>query len=262
MEITSLGFRTDVALLAASGSEITDHGTHLVVRTPSNPGFHWGNFLLLPAPPGPGDAARWAALFAMEFPDTKHLAFGVDGVDGRAGLPAEHAALGLTAEVSTVLTAAQLRPPSTAPGAEVRALTGDDDWQQALTLEFACHGLPANERARRFAERRVAGFRAQCEAGNGSWVGAFVAGRLRAGAGLFTAGPTLARFQNVATHPDFRRRGLASAVLRHAARHALPDGPTTRTLVIVADPDYHAVRLYRSLGFMDTEHQVQLHRAS
>nr|MBA2558703.1 GNAT family N-acetyltransferase [Propionibacteriales bacterium] len=32
------------------------------------------------------------------------------------------------------------------------------------------------------------------------------------------------------------------------------------TLVMVADPDYPAIRLYRSLGFVDTETQLQAER--
>lgn len=260
MQIESLGFRTDVMVLRMGGSVVADRGTHLVVRTPANPGFHWGNFLLVPAAPQPGDAARWSALFAAEFPDAAHRAYGVDGTDGVAGLAgdtAEHRALGVTPDVSTVLTAERLIPAAAAPQADVRALTSDDDWRQALDLEYACFGQPADDAARRYAERRVASYRALCEAGHGRWVGAFVDGRLRAGAGLFADGTGPARYQQVATHPDFRRRGLASAVLRHAAALALRD-PGTRTLVIVADPEDEAVRLYRALGFAEVERQVQL----
>ncbi|MFJ3667309.1 GNAT family N-acetyltransferase [Streptomyces sp. NPDC090106] len=260
MEITSLGFRTDVSLLELGGSVVTDRGSHLVVRTPANPGFHWGNFLVFDTPPRPRDAARWSALFAAEFPETKHRAFGVDGTDGALGDIAEREKLGVTAAVNTVLTADRLALSTEPPQADIRALSSDDDWLQALELSFACHGLPSDDNGRRFAERRVAGYRSLCEAGHGNWIGAFVEGRLRAGAGLFAAGPELARFQNVETHPDFRRRGLASAVIHHAAQHAVPD-PGVRTLVIVADPDDHAIRLYRALGFADTERQVQLDRA-
>ena len=35
----SLGFRTDLALLALGGSEIEDRGRHGVVRTPANPTY-------------------------------------------------------------------------------------------------------------------------------------------------------------------------------------------------------------------------------
>jgi ribosomal protein S18 acetylase RimI-like enzyme len=184
----------------------------------------------------------------------------VDGVGGLLGDIAEREALGVTAEVNTVLTAGRLVPSVAAPQADIRVLSSDDDWRQALELDFACYGLPSDDDSRRFAERRVAGYRSLCEAGHGCWIGAFVEGRLRAGAGLFAVGSGLARFQNVETHPDFRRRGLASAVIHHAAQHALLD-PGVRTLVIVADPDDHAIRLYRALGFVDTERQVQLHTA-
>ncbi|MET7848539.1 GNAT family N-acetyltransferase [Streptomyces avermitilis] len=260
MKIVSLGFRTDLMLLEMGGSVVTDHGTHVVVRTPANPGFQWGNFLLFEVPPQRGDAPRWSALFEAEFPEVKYRAFGVDGVAGLVGDTAEHQVLGVTAEVNTVLTADRLVSPVAAPQADVRVLTGDDDWRQSLELHFACYGLPSDSDGRHFAERRVAGYRSLCEAGNGSWIGAFVEGRLCAGAGLFSDGSGLARFQNVETRPDFRRRGLASAVIHHAAQRALL-APGIRKLVIVADPDDHAIRLYRALGFVDTERQVQLHKA-
>jgi len=255
--LQSLGFRTDVMLLECGGSVVIDRGPYLVVRTSANPGFRWGNYLLFPQPPRPGEEARWSALFEAEFPRASHQAFGVDGKAGEAGDPAVHRALGVTAEVNTVLIAQRLAPPRTVPEAEIRALTGDDDWAQALELHVACYGEPSDKEARLFMERQVAGYRYLCEAGHGRWIGAFLDGRLRAAAGLFTLGFGLARFQNVQTHPDFRRRGLASAVLLHAGRQVL-GGARAHTLVIVADPADAAIRLYRSLGFMEAEQQVQL----
>ena len=51
MEIQGLGWRTDLALLEISGSVLEDRGDHLVVRTPDNPTFWWGNFLMLAGSP-------------------------------------------------------------------------------------------------------------------------------------------------------------------------------------------------------------------
>src|SRR3954452_20087955 len=86
MDIASLAVRTDLAMLEHSGSLVEDHGTHLVVRTPDNPTYWWGNFLLLPAPPADTDRAReWLATFESEFPGTRHRTFGIDGSDGDAG---------------------------------------------------------------------------------------------------------------------------------------------------------------------------------
>jgi ribosomal protein S18 acetylase RimI-like enzyme len=259
--IRSLGFRTDVMLLGLGGSVIDDRGTYVVVRTPANPGFWWGNFLLYGTPPRRGDAARWEADFVREFPTTGHRAFGVDGGEGETGDEAAHRALGVTADVSAVMTADRLRagPDSTALPAdtEIRPLAGEADWAQALRLRLAAVETPSTEDHRLFAERRVAGHRALCEEGHGAWFGAFVGGELRAGAGVFTNGSGLARFQNVETHPDFRRQGLATAVVHDAGAYALGD-PHVHTLVIVAEPSYPAIRIYRSLGFEETERQVQL----
>jgi hypothetical protein len=53
VRITSLGFRTDVALRVLEGAKVTDRGDYLIIRTPDNPDFWWGNFLLLARLPGP-----------------------------------------------------------------------------------------------------------------------------------------------------------------------------------------------------------------
>ena len=116
MRVTSLGFRTDVALRVLEGAQTTDRGDYLVVRTPDNPDFYWGNFLLLGAWPGPGTGDGWLARFAAEFPRARHVALGVDsvdehGADGDAEVPAEFLAAGLEPERVTVLTCADVRPP-------------------------------------------------------------------------------------------------------------------------------------------------------
>ena len=47
MEIRSLGLRTDLVLLRLGGSVVEHHDDHVVVRTPDNPTYWWGNFLLV-----------------------------------------------------------------------------------------------------------------------------------------------------------------------------------------------------------------------
>lgn len=263
MDVISLGFRTDVMLREIAGSAVEDCGTHVVVRTPENPGYWWGNFVLCAGPPRPGDAERWAETFAREFPDAGHLAIGLDGTDGEVGDPDGLARLGAETESLAVLTADRLTAPATpAPGADVRPLTGDADWAQAAELRLACQddGEQTSAEHRLFAARKLAEDRRLSEAGYGAWFGAFVDGRLRSSAGLFTDGRGLARYQDVDTHPGFRRRGFATSVVYEAGRWGLTQ-LRARTLVIVADPEHHAIRIYRALGFADTERQVRLQRA-
>jgi ribosomal protein S18 acetylase RimI-like enzyme len=69
----------------------------------------------------------------------------------------------------------------------------------------------------------------------------------------------LARFQNVETRPEARGRGLAGTLVHHVSRYGF-DELGAQTLVMVADPDYLAIRIYRSVGFTETETMLQAER--
>ena len=43
--------------------------------------------------------------------------------------------------------------------------------------------------------------------------------------------------------------------MHHVSRYGLDELPAEYALVMVADPDYSAIRIYRSVGFVDTESQ-------
>jgi predicted GNAT family acetyltransferase len=60
----------------------------------------------------------------------------------------------------------------------------------------------------------------------------------------------------VQTHPDDRGRGIASTLVHRASEYGLTE-LRAHTLVMVADPDYLAIRIYRALGFADTEVQLR-----
>jgi predicted GNAT family acetyltransferase len=77
--------------------------------------------------------------------------------------------------------------------------------------------------------------------------------------GLFRAGSGLARFQSVETRPEARGRGLAGTLVHHVSGYGFAE-LEARTLVMVADPAYLAIRVYRSVGFAETESQLQAER--
>lgn len=260
MHVTSLGYRTDLMLRALEGSQVTDHGDHLVIRTPANPGYWWGNFLLLAQPPRPAETGRWLAAFATQFPAADHLALGIDGTDASGLDPAGLLAAGLVAEHYTVLTATTVHDPPHPPGpAAFRQLAGDDDWRQAAALRAACQQDEPGGAAE-FIAARIAAERALTEAGHGAWFGAFRDGLLLAQLGLIWGDGRIARYQNVETHPAARRQGLAGTLVCQAGRHGR-EAAGVAELVIVADPDDAAIRVYHSVGFTDTEVQTGFLRA-
>ena len=260
MNVSSLGFRTDLALLERAGSTVEDRGDHLVVRSPGNPGFYWGNFLLLDHVPGADRVEEWLDRFAAAFPEARHRSFGFDtqgSVDDLSGFAAQ----GFGVDASTVMTASSVHLPAR-PNAEAtcRALQSDNDWLQSVELRIACDDFDQSVSHREFVTRRASSNRALVAAGHGQWFGAFLGDTLAAQMGLVIAAPGLARFQSVETHPEHRGRGLAGTLAHHVSGYGFSE-LEAKTLVMVADPDYLAIRIYRAIGFTDSEVQLQAEQA-
>lgn len=262
MDVASLAFRTDLALRRIAAAQIDDRGDHLVVRSPDNPLFWWGNFLLLASAPPADDVDAWLGRFAAEFPGAKHVAIGIDGTAGTAADVAEFARRGFHVDAASVMTASDVREPARPNrDADCRQLHSDDDWAQSIELELrSFDDGTAPSLQREFVTARKASSRRLVADGHGAWFGAFLDGRLVAQLGLVRADGELARYQTVETDPAFRRRGLAGTLVHRAAQYGLGE-LGARTLVMVADPDAEAIRIYRALGFDDTEVQLQVERA-
>jgi ribosomal protein S18 acetylase RimI-like enzyme len=257
MQVASLGFTTDLMVRQMEGSSLADQGDYIVVRTPANPAYYWGNFVLAGA--DVADHERWLAVFAREFPGAQHVAIGLDG-----GAPSDEAlagyrAAGMEAEFEQVLVATHMDVPAPPLRAACRPLRSDDDWAQALELNQDCAERTDDEH-RLFIRMRTGQQRELSRLGRAVWFGAFVDDRVRSSLGLVSNGPGLARYQHVETHPDFRRRGLARTLVATAGRYGLGE-LGARKLVIIADLGYHAIDLYRSLGFADADTQVSLLRS-
>jgi hypothetical protein len=259
VRVISFGFRTDLALRALEGSQITDRGDYLVIRSPDNPDHWWGNFILLSRAPEPRTGGAWLARFAAEFPAASHVAIGVDTTDDQVAVPEAFLAAGLELQRAIVLTAPDVRPPSHPNGeAEIRVLASEADWRQSVDLSVRCFdgGEP-----RDYLDRRAAARRRLTQAGAGAWFGAFADGRLLAQLGLFDVGDGYARYQHVETDPMARRRGLAGTLVWHAGRYGR-EVLGAHTLVIVADPADVAIRIYRACGLADLQSQISYERPS
>ena len=260
MEIRSLGYRTDLIFPRFDG-QILDRGTYLVIRTPANPTYYWGNFLLFADPPGQGDLQRWKVLFAREIglpPQVGHYAFGWDTVGGETGLVQPFLDEGFNLSQSHVLTARQVNPPPKYNRqVAIRPLAEDWEWQQAGRNQVLCRQAGHSEAEyQSFKRDQMQRFRRMTVAGLGHWFGAFLEGQLVADLGVFTDGP-VGRFQDVGTHPDYRRRGICGALVHQASLYAF-EKMYVQTLVMVADEHYFAAKIYESVGFQPREHQVGL----
>lgn len=253
------GWATDLAVLTLTGSTVQDRGDHLVVRTPANPGYRWGNFVLVTDPGAVAEADRWVTAFGTHFPDADWLAIGL------VRSPEDHGAWrahGLAVEVDGVLTTSS--PPREAPlpaGSTARRLHGDD-WDRVLERALAENRRtgkedPAAHQA--YARRLVSARRELSERDQAAFFGAFVGGQLVADLGIVRCGAD-ARYQSVSTDDAHRGRGLASHLLGVAARWAGERG--CRRWVIVTEADNPAARVYRRAGFEPDVGSAQVYRAA
>ncbi|MEZ4633359.1 MAG: GNAT family N-acetyltransferase [Deinococcales bacterium] len=254
--LRSLALQTDLFFTHFEG-EVIDKKDYLVVLTPKNPSYHWGNYLIFKEAPKQGDFDLWQAIFQDEvlkrLPEVSHQLFAWDDPLGSEGEVADFLAGGFRLEHSLALSTQQPIPP-VKPNHDIscRPLNSDADWQQAFENQVACRDLSYEEVGYRlFKERQMKRYRDMAEAGLGSWYGAFLGKCLVADLGIFV-GPSsagsLARYQSVGTHPHYRRQGICGTLVYQSAQLAQQQNEIKR-FVMVADEHYHAARIYESVGF-------------
>jgi ribosomal protein S18 acetylase RimI-like enzyme len=258
MKVESLGYRTDLFFPRFDG-EIIDRTEYLVVKTPRNPTFYWGNFLLFPAPPAEGDLERWQDLFRKEIgvpPQVRHQSFGIDGVDGLAGEWRPFQEAGFRLDLAVVLTSKSLfSPMKYCDEVEVRPLKQDWEWQAALDNHVLSRSEDQEEVAYRvFSSRQLDRYRAMASAGCGAWYGAFINDQLVADLGIYVC-DGVARFQSVGTHPEYRRRGICGTLVFESSKKAQTQFAINE-FVIVAEAGSHAAGIYERLGFEMREQQI------
>lgn len=251
----TLTFGTDLIFWRENG-RVTDRGDYIVIETPDDPTYYFGNLLIFARAPRDGDAPRWRELFAKELghkEGIRHEAFEWVVRDGVEAEIAGFTAAGFVHEENVALEATAVNPPPHVNDEIViRAIESDEEWRAVEENQVACREEGWAEAPYRDHIARAFGqYRRMIAGGLGAWYGAFLDGRLAADLGLFWDGRR-GRFQRVGTHPDFRRRGICGTLVHEICRSTLDERGLER-LVMVADENYHAARIYASVGFRPTE---------
>jgi len=248
MLVRSLGLATELGLFATR-SQVVDRDDYLVVTTPDDPSYYYGNLLVLPAAPQVGEVAYWTRRFRDELggnPQIRHVTLSWDGTSGDAGAVDEMTAAGFVIEHVQVMAAADVHAPEI--DLELRPL-GNDELARTAELAYQIGDLHTDSH-RRFLARRAAWQRDLVVRGTATFWGAFDGDALVGSLGLVALGER-ARYQDVQTAPGHRKRGIASALLARAAAKARAEG--AGTLVIVAAPGSAASRVYERAGFATVE---------
>ncbi|WLQ11247.1 GNAT family N-acetyltransferase [Hahella aquimaris] len=259
----SLGLQTDLMFSRYSGV-VEDVGRYVVITTPSNPNYYFGNYLLLKTPPR---ADQWTDL-ELDFaryvgapPRIKHFAFQwrvsdeEDGADMSGFMQRGYEYM--ECAVLTAKQSALSEPQKINAEVNVRMLQSEKDWRAWYELELQERDVdqPMEEYVA-FLQGVRDMYRSMIVAGRGNWFGAFQQGELVGSVGLFFD-ERIGRFQNVLTKSSHRSRGICHALVYAIAKAGFDRADI---LVMVADENYHAARIYESLGFQPSERQASLCR--
>lgn len=255
--LRSLAYRTDVFLAGING-EVIDRDRYVVIRTPSNPDFWWGNFLLHREPPTPDVAL---ADHARELPNPRSTLIAWDRHDGEKGHADQFLPLGFVIDVSAILTARAsdlVRPPRFNERVVVSPIETDADWAAARVCQinaFAPRRSGSLADLETFIDHQHASFRSMQRRRLGRWWAARIDGETAGVLGLVRVDDSLGRFQLVGVDPRFGRAGVCSTLVHEVARRALVE-EGLGTLVMAADASYYAAKVYESVGFRLTEELV------
>lgn len=247
----SLGFRTEMIFHQFDGV-VKDYKDYLVVKTPLNPGFMFGNLLLFYKAPTTGTLEKWKTLFKKEFqdlPEVKHITFLWDSPSEGPGDTSELSAAGFKVDFSIVLTAQSVHQPVKFNSEmEVRKIETDKEWKDVTEAQILSKSNEYDEKSYRlFKESQMNRYREMSIQGLGNWFGAFANGQLVGDLGLFREND-VGRFQSVETHPDYRRQGICGTLVYESAKFGF-NSMNLKELVMVADENYHAAKIYESVGF-------------
>ena len=253
MKIESIGRGSELVIGLYEG-ELIERDSYFVLQTPSNREYFWGNYLIFKSAPKPGSLVEWKRIFDEEFPCYKephHYAFTwLEPVN--IELP-EFKEEGFEYERTTVLIADSIiKSKNMNQEVEIRKLDTDEDWEMVYEIGLLCADPNLiKEDYKVFQRSKISNYRAMIRDSHGHWYGAFIGKQLVGDLGLFFK-DGIGRYQAVQTHPDHRGQGICQRLLYESALEGLTSGRAEQ-LVILADPDYFAKKIYEKVGFKEHE---------
>lgn len=247
MELKSLALKTDLIFVKQDG-EILDRGKYLVVRTTSNPNFFWGNLIIFDNAPKTDALGDWVKIFDKELTDSRiyHKTFAWDSEEIGDIKPFEEA--GYKFEKSVVLTATknQIIAPIK-QNLHIRIFPiKESGWREVISIQSEINPQYAS-----FYAKQALTYQKMVKDGLGEWFGAYLGDVLVGSLGIFKENK-IGRYQIVSTHPNYQRQGICGTLVYKTAQHAFSHMGIEK-LVMVADENYHAARIYESVGFRPTE---------
>jgi GNAT superfamily N-acetyltransferase len=132
---------------------------------------------------------------------------------------------------------------------DIRPITGDEAWQAFGALQDLSWREYTSGAGRPYEENVPRGLTQSNRSKSPParyWL-AYVDGRARAYCASWVGIEGVGQVEELFTYPDFRHRGLATALIHHCVSACRAEG--SGPIVIVADPSGTAMRMYAAMGF-------------
>lgn len=255
MKINLLSHKTDLIISSFSG-EVIDRNNYIVIKTPSEPNYFWGNYLLFPKEPEKGDYQKWINIYKSEFVNKpSFLTFTWDS--SIEGLVEEFINNNFKLSKYWVLSTQKVNKPSKYNNnIEIRELKTENDWEQYIDVHINENWYLSSQSQKLFLESQRESAKRIVQSGKGKRFGAFLENKLVGEAGIYYEG-NLGRYNQISTHQNFRRQGICGTLIYKISKIAF-ENMGIETLVIVADEEYHATKIYMDVGFKVCEKQISL----
>lgn len=258
MAINSLGLKTNLHLNSMS-SEITYKKNYIVIKTPSRPDFIWGNYIIITNLPKQNQYHQLTSIFKHEITtdsiDFISIAFDIN-LTNDININ-DFVEKGFNVFVTKILIATKVFIPKAMNREIIVKEFEEKNWEDYIDIHYEDDWHYGNKDEQiEFLRKEADAFKKLVFSGRAKRYGAFIKDKIIADVGVFWENG-IARFNNVSTHRDKRRIGACSTLI-YIVSSELLQNKEIKTLVMEADEEYHAAKIYESIGFHPLEKLICL----
>ncbi len=260
MKLISLALKTNL-ILDRQSSIVEEKKNYIVVTTPQRPNYFWGNYIIMKEPPQIGCFDDWLDIFENEIGTRKERGFVAITFDSKVNTKvnlSDFKKNNFDVQMSKILSTNTIKMPAKYNSDfQIKPFSSEDHWESYVEIHFTpSWGYGCDKQQKLFLQDSAKSFKKVVDQGCAMRYGAFLNGKMIAELGVFWE-EGIARFNNVATHRKFQRMGACSTLVYEVSKKILSN-KNINILVMEADEDYHAAKIYESIGFVPKQKLVAL----
>ncbi|BBH51874.1 GNAT family N-acetyltransferase [Fluviispira sanaruensis] len=246
MSEIALGLKTDLMFFDFSKNKI-EKEDYFVLKTPHNPEFFWGNYLLFKKPPCQGDFEKWTESFQKEFAqikDINHMTFSWEEIGNEVEIDKfKDADFDFNETIVLMANKDNIHCKYLNPEIVCRRIVTDEDWDNILEFQLNTNERIPEKKFKTYIIKKMKDFRTFSESGLGFWYAAYINNNIISDLGLYW-NSEIARYRDIKTQKEYRKKGISQTLIAFAAHDSKQN-----KFVIQTEEGGMAINMYKSIGF-------------